>query len=96
MNCTIPKGSYAGWGWGKNMDNTEMVIFEAPTDPTALPDVTTYYSKGKDTPIAEPEMQACYTSTITDLGNGSLQFITTRPLDCGVSNSYVVKLDSKM
>ena len=27
MHVTIPKESYAGWGWGATMENTEMVIF---------------------------------------------------------------------
>jgi len=51
MNCTIPDSSYAGWGWGKSMDNTEMVIFSANGISSSA---ITYFSKGKDTPTLEP------------------------------------------
>ena len=27
MEATLPDGSYAGWGWGSSMTNTEMLIF---------------------------------------------------------------------
>ena len=27
MSAVLNSGSYAGWGWGGNMKNTEMVIF---------------------------------------------------------------------
>ena len=29
MEATLPDGSYAGWGWGSSMTNTEMLIFSA-------------------------------------------------------------------
>ena len=32
MNVTIPYNTYAGWGWGSSMKDTEMVIFTAPAD----------------------------------------------------------------
>ena len=32
MHVTIPKGSYAGLGWGATMENTEMVIFSTKGD----------------------------------------------------------------
>jgi len=94
MNCTIPYGSYAGWGWGLNMIQTEMVIFSAYGKDTST--VTTYYSTSKDDPDLDTTTQPCYTSTITDLGNNYAQFITTRPLDCGIPDSYVVKLDTEL
>ena len=39
MQATLPDGSYAGWGWGPTMENTEMVIFSANG---ALSSVTAY------------------------------------------------------
>ena len=47
MNCTIPDGSYAGWGWGPSMKGTEMIIFSANGDQSSA---LTYYSEGKETP----------------------------------------------
>ncbi len=44
MGATLPSGSYAGWGWGASMINTEMVIFSADGDNS---DVTTFYSAGQ-------------------------------------------------
>ena len=53
MNVSIPTGSYAGFGWGGSMTNTEMVIFSTK-DGTG--GVTTYYGVGDDTPNAQPSM----------------------------------------
>ena len=53
MHVTIPKGSYAGFGWGASMENTEMVIFSTKGDTGS---VETYYSPGFDTPNAEPKL----------------------------------------
>ena len=47
MNTTIPDSSYAGWGWGSSMTNTEMVIFSADGDKSQA---KTYYSKTEDDP----------------------------------------------
>ena len=49
MKASIPDGSYAGFGWGKTMTNTEMVIFTTKDGQGA---VTTYYSTGDTTPTA--------------------------------------------
>ena len=29
ISVTLPDKSYAGWGWGSSMTNTEMIIFSA-------------------------------------------------------------------
>ena len=47
MNAVIPDGSYAGWGWGASMTNTEMVIFSANGDSSSA---STYYSTGHSEP----------------------------------------------
>ena len=49
MKASIPSGSFAGFGWGKTMTNTEMVIFSTKGGSGA---VTTYYGVGDDTPNA--------------------------------------------
>ena len=49
MNVSIPTGSYAGFGWGKTMTDTEMVIFSTKGGTGA---VTTYYGVGDGTPNA--------------------------------------------
>jgi len=95
INATIPQNSYVGWGWGASMKNTEMVIFQASTTTTAST-VTTYYSTSETTPGLQPDLQSCYSTTISSADNNMIQFITTRPLDCGVANNYVVKLDSEL
>lgn len=93
MNCTIPGGSYAGWGWGSSMTDTEMVIFSADA---TTPTVGTYYSTGETPPGADAKYESCYTTKINDLGNGFIEFITTRPLDCNIADSYVVALDTEL
>ena len=52
MNVTLPDSSYAGWGWGSSMTNTEMVIFSA--NGADKSSATTYYSKEE----TKPENQA--------------------------------------
>ena len=41
MSANVLAGSYAGFGWGASMVNTEMVIFSANGDSSA---VQYYYS----------------------------------------------------
>ncbi len=87
MAATLPTGSYAGWGWGASMVKTEMVIFSADGDSS---DVTTYYSSGTTTPDPQTTLQSCYTWTKTVNADTTVTFAVTRPLDCGIENSYVV------
>ena len=47
MKVSIPIGSFAGFGWGKTMTNTEMVIFSTKDGQGA---VTTNYGTGDDYP----------------------------------------------
>ena len=91
MNATIPDKSYAGWGWGGSMTNTEMLIFSADGDNS---DMETYYGVGDTEPEKQKELQSCYTTIPTKKDNGYVEFITTRPVDCGISNSYVVQTDT--
>ena len=93
MTALVADGSYAGWGWGATMIDTEMVIFSADGDSSSA---ETYYSTKHDTPSSDPSQQACYTTTITQQDDGYTKFETTRPLECGTSNSYVVSLDTKL
>lgn len=92
MHVTIPKGSYAGFGWGASMENTEMVIFSTKG---ATGSVQTYYSPGFDTPNSEPTLQSCY-STSQSIDGNNYEFVTTRPLDCNVADSYVIRLDVEL
>ena len=42
-------------------------------------------------------MDSCYTSVIdTTTVDGYVVFNTTRPLDCGIANTYVVQIDTAM
>ena len=49
MKATLSDSSYAGWGWGSSMFNTEMVVFSANGDSSSA---TTYYSTKEDMPDA--------------------------------------------
>ena len=80
MEASIVAGSFAGFGWGASMHNTEMVIFSANGDASAL---QTYYGIGTTKPQADPALSACYTTTITQ-ANGMVNFTASRPLDCGI------------
>ena len=54
MEATLPQNSFAGWGWGATMVDTEMLIFSASTVDGSS--ITTYYSSGKTTPDEEPSL----------------------------------------
>ena len=41
MEANLKGGSYAGWGWGASMVNTEMVVFSADGNKST---VKNYYS----------------------------------------------------
>ena len=36
VQATLPDSSYAGWGWGSAMANTEMLIFSANGDTSSV------------------------------------------------------------
>jgi len=42
IEATLVDNSYAGWGWGASMTQTEMVIFSANADSSSA---LTYYSE---------------------------------------------------
>lgn len=47
IEAVLPDGSYAGWGWGDSMTETEMIIFSANgADTSAKP----YYATTEATP----------------------------------------------
>mmetsp|Transcript_6602 Transcript_6602/g.8962 ORF Transcript_6602/g.8962 Transcript_6602/m.8962 type:complete len:139 (+) Transcript_6602:1356-1772(+) len=87
MNATLPDSSYAGWGWGSSMTNTEMVIFSADGADSSA---TTYYSKGENDPTLQETLQSCYETSVKTKKNNFVEFTTKRPLDCNVEDSYVV------
>lgn len=90
LNARVSDGSYAGFGWGSSMVNTEMVIFSADGTSSS---VGNYYSTTEDTPQPYPTVDSCYTTSISP-GTGFVVFNVTRPLDCGIANTYVVQLDT--
>ena len=47
VRAELPDSSYAGWGWGASMTNTEMIIFSADGDQSSA---STYYSSGTTEP----------------------------------------------
>ena len=53
MKATIPSGSYAGFGWGESMTNTEMVIFSTTGGTGAM---KTYISSGNQPLDAKPTL----------------------------------------
>jgi len=87
MTATLPDSSYAGWGWGSSMTNTEMVIFSADGADSSA---TTYYSKGENDPTLQETLQSCYETSVKTKKNNFVEFTTKRPLDCNVEDSYVV------
>ena len=91
MIATLPDQSFAGWGWGGSMTNTEMLIFSANGDKS---DMETYYGIGDEDPQKQPELQECYTTTSKVKSDGFVEFTTTIPVDCGFTNSYVVQTDT--
>jgi len=87
MSAKVLEGSYAGLGWGATMVNTEMVIFSANGDSS---EVQNYYATTYSTPTAYPTVDGCYTSSNEATSDGYIQFTVTRPLDCGIDNTYVI------
>jgi len=87
MAAILKTGTFAGWGWGSSMIDTEMVIFSADGNASS---VGTYYSSGKTTPLADDTLASCYTTGFTVNEDTSVTFQVTRPLNCEIDNSYVV------
>ena len=91
VQATLPDSSYAGWGWGPSMTRTEMLIFSANGASSSM---TTYYSIGEQEPTEHEDLASCYTTSTVANSDGTITITTMRPLDCGINNSYVIKLDT--
>lgn len=92
MQATVPTGSYASWGWGHDMKDTEIVFFSADGKNS---EVTFWWSKDDDTPDKDNTYAPCYDTSFTEDGD-MINFIATRPLDCQIKNTYVVQLDKNL
>ena len=77
--ATLKNGSYAGWGWGGSMTNTEMVIFSADASSSG---VSFVYGIGDDTPENDDAYGACYDTKFVENGDGTVTLTATRPLEC--------------
>ena len=67
MSARVVANSWLGWGWGATMVNTELVVFSANGASSA---VQYYYSTTQGMPTADPTVEACYTSSYVDNGDG--------------------------
>ena len=87
VTAVIPDGSYAGWGWGGQMTDTEMIIFE--TGDSA--GVSFYYGVGDTRPEDKDSTYSpCYTTDFTKDGS-TYTMTATRPLECtDIADSYVI------
>ena len=94
ISTTVPNGSYTGFGWGQTMTNTEMVIFSA--SPGSGSSIEYYYSTGETTPSSDANLDSCYNSKVIQQVGGNTVFSVSRPLDCGTSSTYVIKLDTEI
>ena len=96
FDANIKDGSFAGFGWGASMQDTEMVIFSANGDSSAL---ETYYGIGTVTPELDHDMLECYDWSVTNNGD-KVNFLARRSLECDVHDktggSYVVQLDTEL
>lgn len=93
LEATLPVGSYAGWGWGPSMTDTEMLIFSASDGAS---DINFYLSSGFTKPTLDASFKDCYTTSVTQDGD-TVNFTATRPLECtAVADSYVVQLDTEL
>ena len=91
---SVEANSYVGFGWGSDMDDTEMIAWVASGDDSST---TNYYAKSIGYPGSYPIIDPCYTNTWTvNSEAGTVDFVTTRPLDCGIPDTYVVQLDVSM
>lgn len=98
MVATLNNQSYGGWGWGKDMTNTEMVIFSANGNRSGI---STVYGVGTTDPRNDNNMMACYSSSfVQDTAANTVTITATRPLDCGITDAggdqYVVQLDQSL
>ena len=55
MSAVLNTGSFAGWGWGGSMTNTEMVIFSGGGTASFV------YGEGNQPPSDDTALAACYT-----------------------------------
>ena len=92
MDARLPASNFAGWGWGKSIKDSEMVIFNSDGGNSAA----STYRALNDTDIeALPEQQqSCYTTSHTANDDGTVSISTSRPLDCGDGDS--LELDKEL
>lgn len=95
MNADLPNISYAGWAWGPAMAYTEMVIFSANGSTCSSVTAFKCFEKHHDV-FPEPTLQPCYTTSYKQNTDGTVSLTASRPLDCGIEDSYVVQLDQEL
>ena len=94
FNVSVEDNSYVGFGWGSDMTDTEMISWVAKGDESST---TNYFAKEEGYPDPYSTIDPCYTNTWTvNSEAGTVDFVTTRPLDCGIADTYVVQLDVSM
>lgn len=89
----VKMGSYISLGFGHTMVQTEIILWSAPPESAGQTnELGTYYSVGHAKPLSQPELMSCYTwsYTVSSTDPNYVDFVTTRPLDCHVPDSYVI------
>lgn len=70
MKASIPDNSFAAWGWGSSMTDTEIVMFSGNG---ADSDVQYFYSTGRTDPTAEQsKYEPCYTWTLDSTADSTI------------------------
>lgn len=86
FNVTLPKGSYLGIVYSGTMKGSDAVAFKASSTSPAVEDM---YASGHYRPSTDAQND--YTTTYTS-NSSYVSFVSSRKLNTGDSNDYIVTL----
>ena len=88
-------GSYIALGFGHTMQQTEIIQWAVDSDQTSY--FSTFFAEGHHLPLSQPQMLDCYyvSSSVDPSETDFVDFVTLRPLDCDIDDSYVVQLNQQ-
>ena len=86
-------GTYIALGFGETMKNTNLIFWAANSSENGH--FSTYFSRGHSMPLECPDVLSCYKNSVEPVYEDSdfVDFITSRPLDCEIEDSFVIKTD---
>ena len=91
MIANLPPNKYLGLGFGQDMINTDMILWQNYGASSLTSDL---WSKFEDTPARDAQQDV--TSTFRVNADSSVTFRTTRLMDTGDSQDFAINTDTSM